>query len=208
MAVIVHIANSMIGEAFAGDGEEIAYIDLVIGAKGGAVETALMKSLCDAIVIALLVTIIFAGIAARSAQVSDGAAISTFVNSPPLIPAPNVPGISQENNGFIIDILLMGLALILYFAGLWKIFIKAGETGVASIIPIYNLYILLKIVRMPSWLLLLFLIPIVNIIFHIITLRRLAQRFHKGTGFFLGLVFLTFIFIPILGFGDAVYDNS
>ncbi|MBE0523492.1 MAG: formaldehyde-activating enzyme [Methanosarcinales archaeon] len=35
----------MIGEALVGDGPEIAHIDLVIGPKGGAVETAFMNSL-------------------------------------------------------------------------------------------------------------------------------------------------------------------
>ncbi|KAB2943453.1 MAG: formaldehyde-activating enzyme [Candidatus Methanoperedens sp.] len=35
----------MIGEALAGDGNEIAHIDLVIGPRGGPVETAFMNSL-------------------------------------------------------------------------------------------------------------------------------------------------------------------
>ncbi|HEY9206532.1 MAG TPA: formaldehyde-activating enzyme [Candidatus Methanoperedens sp.] len=39
------ITKSMIGEALVGSGPEIAHIDLVIGPKGGAVETAFMNSL-------------------------------------------------------------------------------------------------------------------------------------------------------------------
>ncbi len=39
------ITKSLIGEALAGTGPEIAHIDLVIGPKGGAVETAFMNSL-------------------------------------------------------------------------------------------------------------------------------------------------------------------
>ncbi len=42
---MVHIVKSMVGEALVGDGAEIAHIDLVIGAKGTAVETAFMNSL-------------------------------------------------------------------------------------------------------------------------------------------------------------------
>ncbi len=42
---MVHIVKSMVGEALVGDGPEIAHIDLVIGPKGGAVETAFMNSL-------------------------------------------------------------------------------------------------------------------------------------------------------------------
>jgi len=42
---MVHIIRSMIGEALVGDGPEIAHIDLVIGPRGGPVETAFMNSL-------------------------------------------------------------------------------------------------------------------------------------------------------------------
>ena len=41
---MVHIVRSMIGEALVGDGPEIAHIDLVIGPRGGPVETAFMNS--------------------------------------------------------------------------------------------------------------------------------------------------------------------
>jgi hypothetical protein len=37
---------------------------------------------------------------------------------------------------------------------------------------------------------------------------ELAKAFGKGTGFALGLVFLGFIFFPILGFGDAQYAGT
>jgi hypothetical protein len=36
---------------------------------------------------------------------------------------------------------------------------------------------------------------------------ELAKRFGKSEGFGLGLAFLGFIFIPILGFSDAVYTD-
>ncbi len=39
------VTKSLIGEALVGSGPEIAHIDLVIGPKGGAVETAFMNSL-------------------------------------------------------------------------------------------------------------------------------------------------------------------
>jgi len=42
---MVHIVRSMIGEALVGEGSEIAHIDLVIGPRGGPVETAFMNSL-------------------------------------------------------------------------------------------------------------------------------------------------------------------
>ena len=43
--LMVHIVRSMIGEALVGEGSEIAHIDLVIGPRGGPVETAFVNSL-------------------------------------------------------------------------------------------------------------------------------------------------------------------
>ena len=40
---------------------------------------------------------------------------------------------------------------ILMIIANWKIFKKAGEPGWKSIIPIYNVYIMFKIVNMKSW---------------------------------------------------------
>lgn len=95
--------------------------------------------------------------------------------------------------------------VILMIAAMWKVFEKAGEPGWAAIVPIYNLYILLKIAGKPGWWVLLFLIPFVNIIVAIIALIAVAHRFNKGTGFGLGLTFLGVIFFPILAWGDASY---
>lgn len=41
------ITKSLIGEALIGEGAEVAHIDLVIGPKGGAVESAFMNSLAS-----------------------------------------------------------------------------------------------------------------------------------------------------------------
>lgn len=106
-------------------------------------------------------------------------------------------------------ILLIEIALIvLIIAGFWKTFTKAGHPGWASIIPIYNAYILLKVAGRPGWWLLLMLIPLVNVVIAIIVAIDVAKAFGKGTGFGLGLAFLAFIFYPILGFGDATYHGQ
>ncbi len=94
---------------------------------------------------------------------------------------------------------------ILLIAALWKIFAKANEPGWASIIPIYNTYILLKIVGRPWWWLLLLLIPFVNFIVGIVVMLDLAKSFGKGTGFAVGLILLAPIFLLILGFGNDRY---
>ena len=105
--------------------------------------------------------------------------------------------------------MLFALAIVvLVIAGFWKVFVKAGHPGWAAIIPIYNIYILLKIAGRPGWWLLLFLIPIVSLVIAIIVAIDVAKSFGKGTGFGVGLAFLGPIFYPILGFGDATYQGA
>jgi Family of unknown function (DUF5684) len=94
---------------------------------------------------------------------------------------------------------------VLMIASMWKIFTKAGEPGWAVLIPIYNVIVLLKIAGKEWWWLFLFIIPLVNFVVGIIVTIALAKNFGKDIGFALGLLFLGFIFYPILGFGEAVY---
>jgi hypothetical protein len=101
---------------------------------------------------------------------------------------------------------IFGVAVaVLIIAAFWKIFTKAGQPGWAAIIPIYNYYVLLKVVGRPGWWLILYLIPFVNLIIFIIVAIDLAKSFGKTGGFAVGLILLPFIFFPILGFGSATY---
>lgn len=101
---------------------------------------------------------------------------------------------------------LIYLALIvLVIAGMWKVFSKAGQPGWAAIIPIYNLYVLLKIVGRPVWWIILFLIPFVNFIMAIVVAIDLAKSFGKGAGLGIVIALLPFIGYPVLGFGSAAY---
>lgn len=105
-------------------------------------------------------------------------------------------------------VLVVYLAIIVaVVAGMWKMFAKAGQPGWAAIVPIYNLFILLKIVGRPWWWLILMFIPVVSIVVAIVVFVDLGKSFGKGTLFILGLVFLGFIFIPVLGFGDSQYQG-
>jgi len=97
--------------------------------------------------------------------------------------------------------------MILMIAACWKIFTKAGQPGWASIIPIYNWYILCKIVGRPGWWVILLLIPFINFIIGIILCIDLAKSFGKGVGFGIGLILLGLIFFPILGFCSAQYQG-
>ncbi|MFZ4521160.1 MAG: DUF5684 domain-containing protein [Bacteroidales bacterium] len=109
----------------------------------------------------------------------------------------------------IVPILIFGtIVTLIEIAGAWLMFQKAGEPGWAAIIPIYNYMIGIKISGKPWWYILLMFIPVVNVFAYIMVMDGLAKSFSKGTGFTVGLIFLRFVFIPILGFGDAVYSGD
>lgn len=97
--------------------------------------------------------------------------------------------------------------IILPLISYWKIFNKAEQPGWAAIIPIYNLYILTKIVNKPWWWLLLCLIPIVGLIWRIWILNLMVKKFGQTEGFTIGIVLLSFIFLPILAFGDSKFTK-
>lgn len=90
---------------------------------------------------------------------------------------------------------------------LWRVFSKAGYPGILAIIPVVNIFILVKVAGYSAWMTLLYLIPIVNFIFGIFVAVRLGQRFGKGGAF---SFFLLWLIAPIgyliLGFGSARYE--
>lgn len=110
----------------------------------------------------------------------------------------------------------------------WKIFTKAGQRGWASIIPILNLFVLVKLVKRPMWWAVVITIGLIvggapsdaatviqvvtavialaAAILLIITLFDLSKAFGHGVGFGLGLVFLSVIFALILGYGSSTYQ--
>ena len=113
---------------------------------------------------------------------------------------------SYYGDGLSLGGFLLYLVVILFYVYCtWRIFEKAGKPGWAAIVPIYNMLVELEIIGRPWWWLLLMLVPVVNVVIGVIILLDLAKVFGKSSGFGLGLIFLAFIFIPILAFGDAKY---
>jgi hypothetical protein len=107
----------------------------------------------------------------------------------------------------LVGIVVLSVA-ILVLVSFWKVFVKAGQPGWASLIPIYNVVVLLRIAGRPGWWLLLFLIPLVNLAVALLVSVDIAKAFGKGAGFGIGLAFLGFIFYPVLAFSDAEYVGN
>lgn len=112
---------------------------------------------------------------------------------------------AMQSSGFgFIGVIYLAV-IVLMIASMWKIFVKAGKPGWYSLIPIYNIIVLLEICGKPMWWIVLFLIPIVNIVVMILLVIALAKSFGKDAVFAVGLILLGFVFYPILAFGDAKY---
>ncbi len=84
-------------------------------------------------------------------------------------------------------------------------FTKGGQPGWGALIPIFNLYLILKMIGRPWWWLLLLLIPVVNVVVAIVITHGISRSFGKGIPFKLRLMFLQIIFYPILAWSDADY---
>jgi len=98
--------------------------------------------------------------------------------------------------------------IVTVVAGMWRVFTKAGQPGWGVLVPIYNLFLMCKIAQRPAWWVILFFVPVVNLIVAVVMSIDIAKHFGKGTGFGVGLAFLGFIFYPVLGFSGAQYGGS
>lgn len=112
--------------------------------------------------------------------------------------------------GMLVGYLITFLVIyVLSVIAMWKIFTKAGKPGWASLIPIYNIVVMYQIVGLNPLLIILLFIPFINVIaaivLSIIQCIRLSKAFGKGVGFTFGLIFLSPIFLLILGFGNDKY---
>jgi hypothetical protein len=87
----------------------------------------------------------------------------------------------------------------------WRMFTKAGKPGWASVVPVYNLVVLLQIGGKPLWWVVLYFVPFVNLVVAVLCAIAVAENFGRGKPFGLGLALLPFIFGPVLAFGGDAY---
>lgn len=101
-------------------------------------------------------------------------------------------------------LILSLIFLIASIIGLYKIFEKAGFPGWTVLIPFYNFYIWLKIIKKPMWWYIFLLIPFINVFTVLLMIVELLKCFNKfGLGAqALGVLF-PFAYLPYLGFADG-----
>ena len=92
---------------------------------------------------------------------------------------------------------------------LWVQFEKAGRAGWETLIPFYNLYVFLKIIKKPLWWYLLLLFPFINVFMYMLMLVEMAKCFGKyGLGQQFLAVVVPFVYFPYLAFqkGEKFLD--
>lgn len=109
----------------------------------------------------------------------------------------------------VLPIIISTVVCLVSIVSLWIIYKKAGKPGWASIVPIYNIIVLLEIAGLPLWYLVLYFIPFANIYVIFKSYIELAHKFGKSTGFGVATVFFSIICFPILAFDKSVtYTNN
>ena len=97
----------------------------------------------------------------------------------------------------------------------WKLYVKAGKPGWASLVPIYSTIILFEIIGY-KWYYIFFLalssVPIIGpIAFILFTFSyniKLAKSFGQGAGFGIGLSLVNIVFTAIVAFdGDIDFSD-
>lgn len=105
--------------------------------------------------------------------------------------------------------MVMSLIVALFsIVTMWMIFKKAGQPGWAVIIPIYNLVVLFRVIKLDWWHILIFLfVPFAAVVYAIIIPLKLAKVFGKSTAFGVLSIFFSIITNAILAFGSDEYQG-
>lgn len=104
--------------------------------------------------------------------------------------------------------LMLAFSGLLIIIALWVVFEKAGHSGVKSIVPIYNGYVLMQISGKPGWWCFLLLVPVVNFAIQLLAMLSLAEKFQRSAAFGVGLLLLPMFFFPMLAFGGSKYGGA
>ena len=82
-------------------------------------------------------------------------------------------------------VLFFFLIQVVHFLGTWKLYKAAGFNFWQALIPVYNAYVLMQIIRRPKWWVLLLFIPTINLIMFAViwveTLRSFGWNSTKNT---------------------------
>ncbi|MCR4645383.1 MAG: DUF5684 domain-containing protein [Oscillospiraceae bacterium] len=108
--------------------------------------------------------------------------------------------------GFYVVYMVICIAVgVVGIIAYWKIFDKANKPGWHALIPFLNMYTLFDVIYGSGWKFLLMFVPGLNTVLAFFMIYRLGKAFNKSTGFIVGMIFLTPIFLLMLAFGKDRY---
>lgn len=81
------------------------------------------------------------------------------------------------NNWFLFILIIQ----IIHGLGTWKLYIKAGRKAWEAFVPVYNAFVLMKIISRPWWWIILLFLPIVNLIMFPAVWVETARSFGKNS---------------------------
>jgi signal peptidase I len=103
-------------------------------------------------------------------------------------------------------IIIFILFFLVSIAGLWGIFQKAGHAGWKVLIPVYNLYIWVRIAGKPRWWIIFLLIPYINIFMVMLLLVEMLKGFNRDTiGAQVLCILFPYVYLPLMGFGKSKF---
>jgi signal peptidase I len=95
------------------------------------------------------------------------------------------------------------------FAGMYKLFEKAGQPGWKALVPFYNAYTALEITGAPKYWLLLLLVPVLNFFIIASILIEMNKSFGQyGFGDNAAAIIFPYIYYPYLSTKDPVYVHQ
>ena len=100
--------------------------------------------------------------------------------------------------------ILLYLLIVVYFASLWRIFVKAKEDSWKGFVPILNLLVVLKITGKPWWWVFLFIVPGINLLMLIVLNVELSKSFGQRTS----KDYLLAIVLPWFSIPKLAYDGK
>jgi hypothetical protein len=110
----------------------------------------------------------------------------------------------METSCFYIGFFLLIFSnIIIVIVSLWTLFERFNKSGWASLVPVYNIIVILDIVKKPKWLVVFALVPIIHLVFWGVLMIWVSMYFKKSITFTLGLIFL----LPLYLFYLAFYNN-
>ena len=104
----------------------------------------------------------------------------------------------EEVFGIPVFYIIIGASAYLFlflitWASFFKIYSKAGESGWKALVPFFNIFIYVKIVKKPIWWIIIYLLLPIS---YFIVAFDISRLFNKKILYF-GLIFLPFIFIQL-----------